>query len=103
MVRAEDVRRVWSVFASEQPQTGIALHLLAGLCGPKADVLAVCFRASLIQALLQLGRLDPWRSGSAFEDKVFDVAATFPLPNGPAEADLDALVAAMEQPSPSSS
>jgi hypothetical protein len=102
-VRAGDVRRVWSILASQQAQTGISLDILAGLCEPKADALAVWFRASLIQALLHLGRLDPWRSGSTLQDKVFDVAATFPLPNGPAEADLDAFVAAMEQSSPSSS
>lgn len=102
-VHAEDVRHVWSTMASEQAQTGVNLDLLAGLCEPKADVLAVWFRASLVQALLRLGRLDPWRSGSTLQDKVFDVAATFPFPNGPAEADLDVLVAAMEQSSPSSS
>jgi hypothetical protein len=50
----------------------------------------------LIQALLRQGQLDRWRDGSSLQDKVFEVAAKFPLPKGPAEADLDALVAAMD-------
>ena len=99
-VRAEDLRRVWSFLASEQSesqaQRSVSLNIVAGLCEPKADALAVWFRATLIQALLRRGQLDPWRDGSGLRDKVFEVAAKFPLPKGPAEADLDAFVAAME-------
>jgi hypothetical protein len=99
-VRAEDLRRVWSFLASEQSeaqaQRSVSLNIVAGLCEPKADALAVWFRTTLIQALLQRGRLDPWRDGSSLRDKVFEVAAKFSLPKGPAEADLDAFVAAME-------
>ncbi|MGB9456752.1 MAG: hypothetical protein WCB12_11955 [Bryobacteraceae bacterium] len=72
------------------------MSMVAGLCGPKADPLAVSFRLALIQALLRRGRLDRWRNGSTLQDEVFEVAAKFPLPKGPAEADLDALVAALE-------
>jgi len=99
-VRVEDLRRVWSFMASDQSriqaQRSVSLSVMAGLCGPDADALAVSFRATLIQTLLRLGRLDRWRNGSTLQDKVFEVAAKFPLPKGPAEADLDALVAAME-------
>ena len=99
-VRAEELRRVWSFLASDQSriqaQRSVSLSVVAGLCGPKTDALAVWFRATLIQALLRRGRLDRWRDGSSLQDKVFEVAARFPLPKGPAEADLDALVAAME-------
>jgi hypothetical protein len=97
-VGAEDLRRVWSFLASEQSeaQRSVSLNIVAGLCEPKAEALAVWLRTTLIQALLQRGRLDPWRDGSSLRDKVFEVAAKFPLPKGPAEADLDAFVAAME-------
>jgi len=99
-VRVEDLRRVWSFMASEpsqaQAQRSLSLSMVAGLCGPKADPLAVSFRAALIQALLRRGRLDRWRNGSTLQNRVFEVAAKFSLPKGPAEADLDALAAAIE-------
>jgi hypothetical protein len=99
-VHAEDLRRVWSFVASEQSEArarrSVGFNIVAGLCGQEADALAVWFRATLVPALLQGGRLDPWRDGSSLGDKVFEVAAEFPLPRGPAKADLDAFVAAME-------
>jgi len=99
-VRVADLRRVWSFLASEQSeahaQKPIGLHVVAGLCEQRADALAVWLRTTLIQALLLRGRLEPWRDGSGFRDKVFEVAAQFPLPKGPANADVDAFVAALE-------
>jgi hypothetical protein len=98
-VGAKDLQRVWSFVASQQDeghaQGSISLNIVAGLCEQKADPLAVWLRATFVRVLLQRGRLDPWRDGSTLQDKVFEVAAKFPLPNGPAQADLDAFVAAM--------
>lgn len=100
-VQADDLRRVWS-FLNEQARdtrfkgrTAVNMKLLADLCAPKADVLAVYFRATLIDALLQQGRLDRWREGNGLVERVFEVAATFSLPQGLESANLDALVAAM--------
>jgi hypothetical protein len=104
-VRAEEVRRVWSFLASEQARhprvhggavSSVSLKLLASLCDPNANVLAVWFRAALVEILLQQGRLDRWREGDSLRDKVFEVAASFPLPRGLENADLDAFVAALE-------
>jgi len=102
-VHVGDVKRVWSFLASEQPadprvqrQASFNLKLLAGLCDKNADVLAVWFRATLVEALRKEGRLERWREGNSLRDKVFDVAAAFPLPGGPANADLGAFVAALE-------
>lgn len=99
-VRAADLRRVWTFLASEKgeahAQEPIGLNIVAGLCEQRADALAVRLRTTLIQALLLRGRLDPWLDGSGFRDKVFEVAAQFPLPKGPANADVDAFVAALE-------
>jgi hypothetical protein len=99
-VRAEDLRRVWSFWVSElsgaQAGIGISLNIVADLCESKADALSVWLRMTLIQALLQCGQLDPWRDGNILRDNVFEVAAIFPLPKGPAEADLGALLAAMK-------
>lgn len=101
-VHAGDVKRV-SSFLSEQPadpraqgQASFNLKLLAGLCDKNADVLAVWFRATLVEALRKEGRLERWREVNSLRDKVFDVAAAFPLPEGPANADLGAFVAALE-------
>jgi hypothetical protein len=96
-VRAEDLKRVWSSVAAMPPQTGICLDLIASMCESNADAIAAWFRASLVHQLLILGRLDRWRSGSTLQDRVFDVAASFPFPNGPAGVDLEAFAAALDQ------
>jgi hypothetical protein len=93
-VSPEDLKRVWAVLSAEPAGTGFSLDVLATVCEPNADLLAVWFRAGLVWALLQRGAL---RSGSTVQNRVFEVVATFPRRNGPAEADLDALVAATEQ------
>jgi hypothetical protein len=107
-VRAEDVRRVWSFLASEQARhprvhggavSSVSLKLLGGLCDVNANVLAVWFRAALIETLLQQGPLEGWREGDSLRDRVFEVAASFPLPRGLENADLDAFVAALSPPS----
>lgn len=102
-VRADDVRHVWSLLASEQggdtPGQGgrsISLKLLSSVCDVNADVLSTSLRATLVEALRKQGRLDRWREGNSFRDRVFEVAARFPLPRGLENADLDAFVAALE-------
>lgn len=97
VVRCEDLKRVWSSMAAMPPETGICVDLLASMCEPNADPMAVWFRQSLIHGLLGSGRLDRWRSGSTLQDRVFEVAASFPFPHGPAEVDPDALMAAIDQ------
>jgi len=102
-VHADDLRRVWSFLASMQAadtkaQEGansVSLKLLAGLCDPHANVLAVSFRAMLIEILLRQGRLGRWRQGDSLTDRVFEITASFPLPQGLEKADLDALIAAL--------
>jgi hypothetical protein len=98
-VRTDDLKRVWSFLASEQRGVqgrSVSLKLLSGLCDSNADVMAGWFRATLVETLLQQGRLDRWREGNSLRGKVFEVAAGFPFPQGPENADLDALVAALE-------
>ena len=101
-VRVDDVRRVWSFLASAQtraPEGGtssVSMKLLAGQCDINANVLAVSFRAMLVGTLLRQGRLDRWREGNGLHERVFEVAANFPLPNGLENADVDAFLAALE-------
>src|SRR5450432_1609388 len=94
-VRVDDVRRIWS-FLTEQARdthfeggTAVNVKLLADLCAPNANILAVYFRATLITALLQQGQLDRWRDGNSLLERVFEVAANFALPQGLENADLD--------------
>ena len=102
-VHADDLRRVWSLLASmptadtkaQEGVTSVSLKLFAGLCDPHANVLAVWLRAALIEILLRKGRLDRWRQGDSFTDRVFEVTASFPLPQGLEKADRDALIAAL--------
>ena len=102
-VRADDLRRIWSFLISMQTadtkaqegSTSVSLKLLAGLCDPHANVLAVWFRAALIETLHREGRLDRWRQGDSLTERVFEITASFPLPQGPEKFDLDALMAAL--------
>jgi hypothetical protein len=103
-VRADDLRRVWSFLTSTQAPdtkakqgstTSVDLKLLADLCDPHANVLAVWFRAALIEILLREGLLDRWWEGNSLTDRVFEITASFPLPHGPEKFDLDALIAAL--------
>jgi hypothetical protein len=80
---------------AQQGSTSVSLKLLAGLCDPHANVLAVSSRAMLIEILLREGRLDRWRQGDSLTERVFEITASFPLPHGPEKFDLDALVAAL--------
>jgi hypothetical protein len=105
-VRAGDVRRVWSFLVQlaqqnrdTRSQGGVAVNmrLLADLCEPNANVLAVYFRAILVKALMQQGRLDRWREGNSLRDSVFELVARFPLPEGIRDADLDAFVTALQK------
>jgi hypothetical protein len=74
----------------------VDLKLLADLCDVNTNVLAAFFRVTLIEILMQQGRSGRWCEGNRVRDKVFEVAASFPLPRGPENADLAALVAALE-------
>jgi hypothetical protein len=103
-VRADELRRVWSFLTSKQSAdtkaeqgstTSVSLKLIAEFCSSQANVLAVCFRAMLIETLVRQGRLDRWRQGNSLADRVFEITASFPLPQGPEKADLDALIAAL--------
>ena len=71
------------------------MKLLAGVCIANANVLAVFLRVTLIGALMQQKESDRWREGNGLRDKVFEVAATWPLPRGVENADLPAFVAAL--------
>jgi len=97
----DDLRRVW-YFLAEQDRdphpggpTSVDIKLLVDLCAPNANVLAVSFRAMLITLLLHQGRLDRWRDGNSLLERVFEVAANFPLPQGLENADVDAFIAAL--------
>jgi hypothetical protein len=81
-VDPRDLRAVWELTKRAQAQVGpaqsasfgIDARLLASVCSPGANVLAVSTRGALLDSLAQQGLLAP-------PDAVaFDVAATFPIP-----------------------
>ncbi len=67
------------------------------MCEEGADVAAVFFRATLINLLLDSGRLDPWRERTSLRESVYEVAARFPLPAGLQNADFDAFIATLNR------
>src|ERR1051326_6253949 len=101
-VNAEDLKRVWRLIqqcAIDRPDAGgaqggtsIALRLIAQQCEAEADVLAVFFRASILQHLSQKGLLDKWRDGNEFGDSVFQAGATCPMEMGDLGLDPDAFI-----------
>ena len=100
-VQVDDLKRVWSFLAEQDRDphpagpSSVDIKLLVDLCAPNANVLAVSFRSMLITLLLHQGRLDRWRDENGLLERVFEVSANFPLPQGLENADVDALVAAL--------
>ena len=90
-VNAHDLKHVWYLvqrIAMDQTaevgaqSVGIAPPLIAEQCEPGADVIAVFFRAVLLQHLFQAGLLDDWREGNEPTDPVFRAGAIFPMEQG---------------------
>lgn len=94
-VNTGDLRGVWELMhetraqilgnrepelGGQQPAIGICVSLLAQVCGPEANVLAVWARSTLLGILVDQGLLTSWQRGTQLDDAVFDVAATFPIP-----------------------
>jgi len=98
-VRVDDLKRVWSFLVEQEraSQTSVNVKLLEKLCPPNTNVMAVYFRSTLITTLLHQGRLGGRRDGKTRPDeKVFEVVANFPLPQGSEKVDVEALVAALK-------
>lgn len=105
-VNAADLRGVWELMdkaraeflgnrepelATQQPAIGFDVAVLAGACGPGANVVAAWARSALLGMLVHQGLLTSWQRGTQLDDAVFDVAATFPIP-GVDRFDPDALL-----------
>jgi hypothetical protein len=88
-VGASDMKRVWQLtaeadrLASAPTDTvGLDMRVIAAQCSEGADAVAVFVRVMLLQLLLRNGSLDECRDGDNPFDVVFQVLATFPLPDG---------------------
>jgi hypothetical protein len=55
-----------------------SVPLAEGVCGPDANLGAVWVRVGLVDILARTGVLKPWTPGSAYQQRVFEVAAGFP-------------------------
>ena len=86
-VSPDDLRNVWTMmrdFEARTPvgQTGrLSSGLYEGACSPGANVLAVWYRASILEVLQMLPEnpLTPWSHRGELDDAVFQIAATFPM------------------------
>src|SRR4051812_7877378 len=90
-VNVADLKKVWTFLEAESPagQTSVSLEIIVRLCGPGADALAVWGRATFLQLVASQGLAGP------LNDKVFQTAATFPLPHGLGSVDADAFLSAL--------
>ena len=108
-VTAHDLRRVWSLIqgmTGQLEQKGITeglgfdARLISQHCEPGADVIAVFFRAALLQHFFQAGLLDDWREANELSDPVFRVAAIFPMEQGVQGFDPAAFIERLRHPEP---
>jgi hypothetical protein len=83
-VSPDDLRNVWLMMRDVKEGTSIDVRAYESACGGGADVMAVCYRASML-GLLQMvvpGKLvNLWLHDGELDDAVFQVAATFPMKN----------------------
>ena len=108
-VNADDLKRVWYLvqrIAMDQTaevgaqSVGIAAPLIAEQCEPGADVIAVFFRAVLLQHLFQAGLLDDWREGNEPTDPVFRAGAIFSMEQGIQGFDPATFIERLRHPEP---
>ena len=101
-VNAGDLKRVWQLIQQvpiDRPDAGgaqggasIHLRLVAEQCEAGADVLAVFFRASILQHFMQKGLLDKWPDGNELGDSVFHAGASCPMEMGDLGLDPEAFI-----------
>ena len=77
--RAKFVGNREAELGGPQPTIGVDVKLLARVCGPEANVLAVWARSALLGILVQQGLLTSWQRGTQLDDAVFNLAAAFPI------------------------
>jgi hypothetical protein len=102
-VNADDLKRVWGLIRkviADHGVGGIAAEMIAQHCEPDADVVAVFFRAALLQYLFREGLLDDWRVGDEPTDAVFRVGAIFPMDAGVQGFDPAAFIEHLRHPEP---
>jgi len=83
-VHPADLRNVWRLFRDAQSRnpgqcTSVGNGVYESVCSPGADVLAVWFRASMLELMTQPDMLAQWTHNGELDDFVFEVAATFPM------------------------
>jgi len=83
-VNPADLRNVWRLFREAQARnpgqcTSVDNGVYESVCSPGADVLAVWFRASMLELMTQPDMLAQWAHNGELDDVVFQVAATFPM------------------------
>jgi hypothetical protein len=106
-VNPGDLRGVWEIMrethadflGNPEPELGgrqtaisIDVRLLASVCSPEANVLAVWARGAMLCILAHRGLLTSRQRGNQLDDAVVDVGATFPLPGGLNGFDPDAFL-----------
>ena len=86
-VSPDDLRNVWKMMRDLQAHTpagqsgSFSSELYENACSPGANVVAVWYRASILEVLQMLPEnpLMPWSHEGELDDAVFQIAATFPM------------------------
>ena len=79
-LRAKFMGHRESELGGPQPAISFDFKLLAQVCSPEADVLAVWSRSTLLGIMVERGLLTSFQRGTRLDDAVFNVAAAFPIP-----------------------
>ena len=92
-VNPGDLRGVWEIMReTQQTAIGIDVRVLASVCSPEANVLAVWARGAMLWILAHRGLLTSRQRGNQLDDAVFDAGATYSLPGGLNGFDPDAFL-----------
>jgi hypothetical protein len=86
-VNSIDLRNVWKMIRDSRARTpavqsgSFSSGLFENACSPGANVVAVWYRASILEVLQMLPEnpLMPWSREGELDDAVFQIAATFPM------------------------
>ena len=81
-VDPEDIKRTWEYDRTHSKMGANGWEWLLNrqeVCSPGADVSDVSSRCEIIETLLRLELIAPWKHGDHLNDAVFCIAATFPL------------------------
>jgi hypothetical protein len=74
-----DLRKVWVIMIESPDTRATCINVFESACSQGANVLAVWYRAAILELCERLGLLSRWLRDGHLDDAVINVAANFPV------------------------